>query len=124
VPEHSAANTHLGSFRILADVELTDPDAQGVIFVQGSRFGGHAMIIRNRIGDEAVAEGPMKTLPIQFSLCGEGLRIGYDGGDAVSRQYTPTFPFTGGAIRNVTFDVADETYQDIETRLAALMARD
>src|SRR5215218_8827701 len=175
VPEHSAANTHLGSFRILAEVELTDPDAHGVIFAQGSRFGGHAMFIKNRtltysynflgigneqqftadvptpgryllgidftketvgenreptgttklyIGDEVVAEGPMKTLPMQFSLCGEGLCIGYDGGDAVSREYTPTFQFTGGEISRVTFDVADESYQDIETRLAALMARD
>jgi arylsulfatase A-like enzyme len=175
VPEHSAANTHLGSFRILAEVELTDPDAQGVIFAQGSRFGGHAMFIKDHrliytynflgigeeqqfsadvpspgryllgvdftketvgehreptgttklyIGDEAVAEGPMKTLPVQFSLCGEGLCIGYDGGDAVSRQYTPTFPFTGGEISRVTFNVADESYQDIETRLAALIARD
>jgi arylsulfatase A-like enzyme len=175
VPEHSAANTHLGSFRILAEVELTDPDAQGVVFAQGSRFGGHAMFIKNRtliysynflgigeeqqftanvptpgryllgidftketvgenreptgttklyIDDQVVAEGPMKTLPMQFSLCGEGLCIGYDGGDAVSRQYTPTFQFTGGEISRVTFDVADESYQDIETRLAALMARD
>ena len=31
-----------------------------------------------------------------FSLCGEGLCIGYDGGDAVSSQYTPKFEFTGG----------------------------
>jgi arylsulfatase A-like enzyme len=175
VPEHSAANTHLGSFRILAEVELNDPDAHGVIFAQGSRFGGHAMFIKNRtltysynflgigneqqftadvptpgryllgidftketvgenreptgttklyIDDQVVAEGPMKTLPMQFSLCGEGLCIGYDGGDAVSREYTPTFQFTGGGISSVTFDVADETYQDIETRLAALMARD
>ncbi len=175
VPEHSAANTHLGSYKILAEVTIADAAAQGVIFAQGSRFGGHAMFLKDRklvytynflgIGDEqqfiadapgpgtyifgmeftkedvgeyqeptgttklyiddrVVAEGPMKTLAIQFSLCGEGLCIGYDGGDAVSRDYTPKFDFTGGEIIQVTFDVADESYLHAETRLAALISRD
>ncbi len=61
---------------------------------------------------------------LQYSLCGEGLSIGCDAGDAVSRMYKPTFKFSGGEIIQVIFDVADETYQDAEQRLAALVARD
>jgi arylsulfatase len=57
-------------------------------------------------------------------LCGEGLCIGYDGGDAVSREYTPTFPFTGGRIIKVVFDVAKEAYIDVERELAAALVRD
>jgi hypothetical protein len=175
VPEHSAANTHVGSFKVLAEVELTDGDAQGVIFAQGSRFGGHSMFIKDgklhytynflgvgdeqtliadlpgpgshifgmeftregadenhqptgttrlHIDDQVVGEMPMRIMAIQYSLCGEGLCIGYDGGDAVSRAYTPKFEFTGGTIAQVEFNVAEEDYAHAETRLAALLARD
>ena len=54
----------------------------------------------------------------------EGLCVGYDGGDAVSSEYKPRFEFTGGKIVKVVFDVADNTYVDIERHLAAAMARD
>ena len=66
----------------------------------------------------------MTVMAIQFSQCGEGLCIGYDGGDAVSREYSPRFEFTGGEITQVVFDVGGDPYIDAETRLAALMARD
>ena len=58
------------------------------------------------------------------ALCGEGLCIGYDGGDAVSSDYKPKFELTGGKIVKVVFDVADDTYVDVERNLAAAMARD
>jgi arylsulfatase len=47
IPERTAPQTRGRSFRILADVELSDADAQGVIFAQGSRFGGHALFIKD-----------------------------------------------------------------------------
>lgn len=46
VPEHSAANTHGVSFKVLADVEFT-ADSQGILFAHGSRFGGHALFVKN-----------------------------------------------------------------------------
>ena len=46
VPERSAANVHGVSYKVLADVEFTK-DSQGVIFAQGSRFGGHALYVKN-----------------------------------------------------------------------------
>jgi hypothetical protein len=48
VPEFSAANIRGRSYKILAEVQLTDPDAQGVILAQGARFGGHALFIKDR----------------------------------------------------------------------------
>jgi arylsulfatase len=59
-----------------------------------------------------------------YALCGEGLCIGYDSGDAVSSAYTPKFEFSGGKIVKVVFDVADDAYVDVEQHLAAAMARD
>ena len=45
IPEHSAANTHGVSFKVLAEVEFTET-TEGVIFAHGSRFGGHAMFVK------------------------------------------------------------------------------
>jgi len=46
VPEASAARTLGGSFKILAEVELTKR-AEGVIVSQGSRFGGYSLFVKN-----------------------------------------------------------------------------
>jgi arylsulfatase len=76
------------------------------------------------IDDTVVAEGELRTMTGHFALCGEGLCIGYDGGDAVSSMYTPKFELTGGTITKVVFDIADDAYIDVEAHLAAAMARD
>ncbi len=174
VPEHSAANTHAVSYKVLADVEFT-PETEGVIVAQGSRFGGHALFVKDgtltyvynflgvppeqrvsvpaptsgrhvvgveftkeRVGEfreshgplrlhvdeETLAEEQIRTMTGYYALCGEGLCVGYDGGDAVSSMYRPKFAFTGGTIHKVVFDVADDAYVDVERHLAAAMARD
>jgi arylsulfatase len=48
VPEGVAVNCRGRSYKILADVEITDPDCSGVIFAHGSRFGGHSLFIKDR----------------------------------------------------------------------------
>ena len=48
IPESSAVNVRGRSYKILADVEITDPTCSGVIFAHGSRFGGHALFIKDR----------------------------------------------------------------------------
>jgi hypothetical protein len=174
VPERSAANVHGVSYKVLAEVEVT-LDSEGVIFAHGSRFGGHALIVRDgqlsyiynflgvppekvisasvpasgrhvvgveftkkRVGehhepigplklyvdDQLVATDEIRTVLGHFSLCGEGLCIGYDGGDRVSTSYPHRFEFTGGRIVKVVFDVADDLYIDVERHFAAAMARD
>ena len=173
VPEQSAADTHGRSFKVLADVEFS-ATTEGVIFAHGSRFGGHALFVRegklhyeyNFLGlppeqrlvapapitgrhvvgvefakksvtgnhetlgkatlyvdEQAVGSLDMRT-QMRFSLCGEGLCIGYDSGDAVSSLYTPRFPFANGTLHKVIFDIADDGYLDLEHQLRAAMARD
>ena len=46
VPEGVAANVRGRSYKILADVEIGDK-CEGVIFAHGSRFGGHALFIKD-----------------------------------------------------------------------------
>lgn len=173
VPEQSAANTHGVSFKVLADVDFTQ-NSEGVIFAHGSRFGGHALFVKEgklyyvynflglppeyrlegpapssgrhivgvdfvkdqmgechetlgtatlHIDEQAVATAEIRT-QMRFSLCGEGLCIGYDSGDAVSSLYKPRFNFTGGTIHKVIFDIADDAYLDVEKQLQAAYARD
>ena len=46
VPERNAANVHGVSYKVLAEVELT-AESEGVIFAHGSRFGGHALFVKD-----------------------------------------------------------------------------
>jgi arylsulfatase len=48
VPEGVAVNIRGRSYKILANVEITDANAGGVIFAHGSRFGGHALFIKDQ----------------------------------------------------------------------------
>jgi arylsulfatase A-like enzyme len=48
VPESCAVNVRGRSYKILADVEITDADCSGVVFAHGSRFGGHALFIAKK----------------------------------------------------------------------------
>ena len=73
---------------------------------------------------QVIAEQEIRTMTGHFALCGEVLCIGYDGGDAVSSEYSPKFEFTNGTIHKVVFDVADDAYIDVERHLAAAMAHD
>jgi arylsulfatase A-like enzyme len=47
VPDTQAVNTHNRSFTIGALVDLPAPGAFGVLFAQGSRFGGHALYVKD-----------------------------------------------------------------------------
>ena len=48
VPEGVAVNCRGRSYKILADVEITDPNCSGVIFAHGSRFGGHTLFLKDK----------------------------------------------------------------------------
>lgn len=48
VPEGVAVNIRGRDYKILANVEITDPNASGVLFAHGSRFGGHSLFIKDR----------------------------------------------------------------------------
>jgi arylsulfatase len=175
VPEASAARTLGASFKALAEVEFNG-DTEGVIFAQGSRFGGYSLFVKggelvfayNFLGippeqrlvteaprngrhivgvefakerisdklevlgtmtlyvdDKAVAEGEFRTQSGHYSLCGEGLAVGRDAGDAVSGEYGSAFNFSGGTIEKVVFDVAGRPLHRRRTQtMAAAMARD
>lgn len=164
VPEGVAVNVRGRSYKILADVEIT-ADSEGVIFAHGSRFGGHALFIKENklhyvynflgiqpeqqlvsealkpgkytlgmefiresageyaesigkaklyVNEKAVAEGPWKTQPAKFTLSGDGLCVGFDSGDAVSKEYKSPGEFKDGTINFVGVTVEGTPYHDLE----------
>jgi arylsulfatase len=165
VPEAVAATTQGCSYKIIANIEITDPNCSGVIFAAGSRFGGHSLFIKDKklyyiynflgirpeqqlvsgelkpgkytvgmefirektgkyyeslgqaklyINDKEVAKGPMRTQAGTFSLVGDGLCVGYDSGDAVSKLYKAPGQFKGGTIFFVDVSVDKVKYLDAE----------
>jgi arylsulfatase A-like enzyme len=76
------------------------------------------------VDDKVVAEGPMRAQVGKFTLSGDGLCVGFDSADPVSRSYPPGFPFTGGRILGVGVDIGEDQYLDLEREAAAAFARD
>jgi hypothetical protein len=66
----------------------------------------------------------LRTMTGHFSLCGEGLCVGYDSSDPVSSEYGSKSQLTGGTIKKVVFDVADDAYVDVERHMQAALMRD
>ena len=55
---------------------------------------------------------------------GDGLCIGRDSADAVSKEYKAPDRFKGGTIHQVEINLADDQYLDLEHAAAAMMARE
>jgi arylsulfatase len=78
------------------------------------------------IDDDVVAEGEMRTQTGKFTLCGDGLCVGRDSADSVTKEYTPESQgrFTGGTVAYVEVSVDKEQYLDLEREMAAAMSVD
>jgi len=175
VPESVAVNVRGRSYKIIADVEITDANEAGVLFAHGSRFGGHSLFIKDKklvyvnnflgippeqkfesqelipgkytlgmeftregagpnqesigrtklyVNDKVVAEGPMRAQVGKFTLCGDGLCVGFDSADAVSHEYSGANPFKGGTIKFVGVTVEKEQYLNLERLAAAAFSVD
>ena len=73
LPERSAPNIRGRSFKILAEVEITDPDANGVLFAHGSRFGGHSLFIKDR---KLFYVNSFIGVPPEQQFVGDGVTVG------------------------------------------------
>ena len=66
----------------------------------------------------------MKTQTGHFTLCGDGLCVGFDSADRVSQEYEAPYAFVDGTILGVAVDVGDDVYLDLEREAVAALARD
>jgi len=176
IPESQAVNIRNRSYAIRAEVEIPASGAQGVIFAHGSRFGGHAIymkdgkmhyiynwlgkikqqVVSNKavpteastlsaifskegenpphvangtlviyINDEKVGEMKMMTQPGKFSIAGEGLNVGRDGGEPVTGDYPGDRPWSfTGTIKRVVVDVSGDLNIDQEVEAQTMLMRE
>jgi hypothetical protein len=76
------------------------------------------------INDKAVANGPMTAQVGKFTLVGDGLCVGYDSGDPVSKLYSSPGEFEGGTIYFVKVSTGKEQYLDIEREAARAFSKE
>jgi arylsulfatase A-like enzyme len=175
VPESVTPNIRNRSYTVAIEATINTEEAEGVLFAQGSRFGGHALYIKDRklkyvynwvgefeqivestepipmgtvvlsasfekegdampaegtltlhIGDRTVGQATIKTQPGKFSLAGEGLNIGKEGGEPVTDDYPGDAPwaFVGGTIKRAVIDVSGQPFIDLAQEARAAYARD
>ena len=75
VPEGVAVNIRGRSYKILANVQITDDNANGVIFAHGSRFGGHSLFMKD--GKLCYVYNFLGIKPEQVFMSEEKLSPGY-----------------------------------------------
>jgi arylsulfatase len=73
------------------------------------------------IDEKLVAEAPIRTQAGKFTLSGDGLCVGYDSGDAVSKLYKTPGEFKGGTIFGVGITVEKAQYSDLEQEAKRMM---
>ena len=98
----------------------------GVEFIRekAGEYGESHGTAKLYVDDQVVDEGPMRAQVGKFTLCGDGLCVGYDSADSVSRHYPDNVVFTRGTILGVGIDVSEEQYLDLEIEAMAAFARD
>jgi hypothetical protein len=76
------------------------------------------------VNDKVVAEGPMRSQAGKFTLSGDGLCVGYDSGDAVSKEYKSPGTFKGGTILGVGVTIEKTQYLDLQKEAERAFSRD
>jgi arylsulfatase len=117
---------------IAPEQKLSCPASQSGRHIVGVEFTKESMGENNEtrgrmtlyVDDTEVAADDFRTQSGHYALAGEGLAVGYDSGDTITQEYRNRFPFTGGEIMKVVYDVADDVYVNMERELAAALARD
>jgi arylsulfatase len=76
------------------------------------------------VNDKEVAVGAMTAQVGKFTLVGDGLCVGFDSGDPVSKQYASPGEFEGGEINFVSVNTGKEQYLDLEREAARAFSKE
>jgi len=76
------------------------------------------------IDGKEVASGPMRTQSGKFTLAGDGLCVGFDSGDSVSKEYKTPGTYKGGEIIGVGVSVGKVEYTDLNNEAKRALGRD
>jgi arylsulfatase A-like enzyme len=128
IPEGSAPDFKNKSYRIIADVEIPDGGAEGVLVTQGGRFNGLGLYLKqgrpifhyNLVGVDrttVAAKDPLTpgkhTIAVDFKYDGGGIGKGgvatltVDGKEVANAKLTRTIPFRVSV--DETLDIGEDT---------------
>ncbi|MDH6281657.1 arylsulfatase [Prescottella agglutinans] len=117
--------------QVVVSIESVPTNGAHVLGVRfdrtGAAAGGFTPIgdVTLHIDDRDVGSlGGVRVQPAMFSGVGEGIRVGRDTGQSVSRLYRAPFRFRGGTVRKVTADVSGTPYLDLEREIARAFSHD
>jgi arylsulfatase len=105
------------------------PTGKVLLGVEFTKTGENPKFVANGdlrlyINKKVVGTVKIRTQPGKFALTGEGLSVGRETADAVSKEYSTPFEFTGGTIHRVTVNISGEHVADLELEAMALLARE
>jgi arylsulfatase len=89
---------------------------------KAGQYGESVGMAKLYINDKEVAKTEMKAQVGKFTLVGDGLCVGYDSGDPVSKQYKSPGEFKGGEIHFVRVSTGKESYLDLQKDAARALA--
>jgi arylsulfatase A-like enzyme len=106
--EHKVASdmeVPAGKATLKVDFKKKPKDAKLPLVQQLGAGGTFTLSINGKVvGSMEVGQ----TIPLQFTLAGDGFAVGFDGGTPVSAAYTNVFEFTG-TIERVVVNLGDDT---------------
>jgi hypothetical protein len=113
VPESVAPNIRNRSYTIAVEVAIDTEAAEGVLFAQGSRFGGHALCIKDR------------KLKYVYDWVGLFEQI-VEATEPVTDDHPGERPwaFIGDTIHKAILDVSGQPFVDLATEARMAFARD
>jgi arylsulfatase len=112
----------IAEYKISSDRDVPEGKVTlGFEFIKTGDYQGKGVLY---INGEKAGEGEMPhTVPIAFSLVGEGLCCGFDSGQAVTQDYQVPFTFTGN-LRQVTVEVSGERSRNLQKEVEAALTRE
>ena len=123
VDEHTvSAALPPGRHTVMAEVRLVETDAVAAQRARANpRVAGESDIVIFVDGVEVDRLRMNRSIPVRFSLAGEGICCGYDDGTPVSANYSGDFRY-GNTIHRAMIDVSGREQRDLDAEFEAAWA--
>ena len=122
---HDAPHAVRGE-RLACDTPPFGKHIVGVEFTRNGRGRDALGAVTLTVDGRPMAVAPVETLPTRLAPCGDGLWIGYDGGDGARGEYASSFPLAGARVIEIVFDVCEDAVasSDRDEEAAVAIERD
>ncbi|MEY4362518.1 MAG: sulfatase family protein, partial [Actinomycetota bacterium] len=111
-----------GRHNVMAEIRLLETDQDLARQARANpRVAGESDIVLHLDGVECARLHMDRSVPVRFTLAGEGICCGYDDGTPVTRNYSGDFRYTN-TIHRAMIDVSGRERRDLEAEFEAAWA--